>query len=74
MYQSLIQTLKKILNEKSDDKDKLLKIQTLVDFAGELKDRPTPPPTLITPPIQQQFQPAKNPTAPGALVGVEDIK
>lgn len=81
MYQNLINSLKKILDSKATQAEKLLKISTLVDFADGL-DRPqfqsrpmapapdpyhTPAPTPIT-------VDAKNPTGPGALVGVEDIK
>lgn len=79
MYQNLINSLKKILDSKSTQAEKLLKISTLVDFADGLEQpkfqsRPmvqepyhTPAPTPIT-------VDAKNPTGPGALVGVEDIK
>lgn len=88
MYQNLINSLKKILDSKATQAEKLLKISTLVDFAdglerpmgwGEMparRDRvvgspyqetPTPAPTPIT-------VDAKNPTGPGALIGVEDVK
>lgn len=82
MYQNLINSLKKILDSKATQAEKLLKISTLVDFADGLEQpkfqsRPMAPyqdpyhipeaPTPIT-------VDAKNPTGPGALVGVEDIK
>lgn len=82
MYQNLINSLKKILDSKATQAEKLLKISTLVDFADGLEQpkfqsRPMVPaqdpyhipeaPTPIT-------VDAKNPTGPGALVGVEDIK
>ena len=79
MYQNLINSLKKILDSKATQAEKLLKISTLVDFADGL-ERPafTPQPIQPVPPVQPQpTQPivdAKKPTAPGALVGVEDIK
>lgn len=86
MYQNLINSLKKILDSKATQAEKLLKISTLVDFADGLEQpkfqsRPMAPtqdpyhipeaPTPITTPITVD---AKNPTGPGALVGVEDIK
>ena len=78
MYQNLINSLKKILDSKATQQEKLLKISTLVDFADGLEN---PRPTFIqpTPPVQptpptQPIVDAKKPTAPGALVGVEDIK
>lgn len=75
VYQNLINSLKKILDSKATQAEKLLKISTLVDFADGL-DRP---PQIIQPipPTPQPTQPlvdAKKPMAPGALVGVEDIK
>lgn len=80
MYQNLINSLKKILDSKATQAEKLLKISTLVDFADGL-DRPQrefiPQPVQPIQPIQPIPQPtvnAKNPTGPGALVGVEDIK
>lgn len=83
MYQNLINSLKKILDSKATQAEKLLKISTLVDFADGL-DRPQrefiPQPVQPVQPIQP-IQPipqptvnAKHPTGPGALVGVEDIK
>lgn len=80
MYQNLINSLKKILDSKATQAEKLLKISTLVDFADGL-DRPQrefiPQPAQPVQPIQPIPQPtvnAKHPTGPGALVGVEDIK
>lgn len=80
MYQNLINSLKKILDSKATQAEKLLKISTLVDFADGL-DRPqrefVPQPAQPIQPIQPIPQPtvnAKHPTGPGALVGVEDIK
>ena len=80
MYQNLINSLKKILDSKATQAEKLLKISTLVDFADGLER----PPQIIQPipPVQPTQPPrpaqpivdAKKPTAPGALVGVEDIK
>lgn len=77
MYQNLINSLKKILDSKATQAEKLLKISTLVDFADGLEQpkfqsRPDPYRIPETPmPITVD---AKNPTGPGALVGVEDIK
>lgn len=87
MYQSLINSLKKILDSKATQAEKLLKISTLVDFADGLekplswdemparRDRVVGSPYQETPP--QAATPtvdAKHPNGPGALVGVEDIK
>lgn len=78
MYQNLINSLKKILDSKSTQAEKLLKISTLVDFADGL-ERPQrefiPQPQPIQPiqPAQPTVD-AKHPNGPGALVGVEDIK
>lgn len=76
MYQNLINSLKKILDSKATQAEKLLKISTLVDFADGL-DKPT----IIRPTVQplQPVQPAQSekpakPAGPGAIVGVEDIK
>lgn len=78
MYQNLINSLKKILDSKATQAEKLLKISTLVDFADGLEQpkfqsRQTDPYRIpeSTTPITVD---AKNPTGPGALVGVEDIK
>lgn len=75
MYNSLIDNLKKILEGKDTADKKLLKIQTLVDFAAGLEQpRWTPQPQM---PIQQPAQPlqATKPAAgPGAIIGVEDVK
>lgn len=77
MYQNLINSLKKILDSKATQAEKLLKISTLVDFADGL-DRPQrefiPQPVQPIQPIPQPTVNAKHPTGPGALVGVEDIK
>ena len=78
MYQNLINSLKKILDSKATQAEKLLKISTLVDFADGLQ---TPQPTFQ--PIRQTAQKpnkpeqiidAKRPAGPGPLLGVEDIK
>lgn len=74
MYNSLIDNLKKILEGKDTADKKLLKIQTLVDFAAGLeKPRWTPQPQQPQMPVQplQQSKPA---AGPGAIVGVEDVK
>lgn len=80
MYQNLINSLKKILDSKATQAEKLLKISTLVDFADGL-ERPQrefiPQPIPQPQPASQPQIPtvdAKKPTGPGALVGVEDIK
>lgn len=85
MYQNLINSLKKILDSKAPQTEKLLKISTLVDFADGLDSPapyvPYPSPSPITTTYDDRIKPnapitvdAKNPTGPGALVGVEDIK
>lgn len=88
MYQNLINSLKKILDSKATQAEKLLKISTLVDFADGLeKPRVWGPPAQYAdwedvgpkpqiPPAQptQPTVDAKHPNGPGALVGVEDIK
>lgn len=74
MYNNLINSLKKILDDKSTQAEKLLKIKTLVDFAEGLEQpRWSPQPTMPVQPAQplQQSKPA---AGPGAIVGVEDIK
>ena len=74
MYNSLIDNLKKILEGKDTADKKLLKIQTLVDFAAGLEQpRWTPQPQQPQMPVQplQQSKPA---AGPGAIVGVEDVK
>lgn len=81
MYQNLINSLKKILDSKSTQAEKLLKISTLVDFAEGL-DKPIPiQPPLPTQPAQpvQPTQPsnlvdAKKPNGVGPLIGIEDVK
>lgn len=82
MYQNLINSLKKILDSKATQAEKLLKISTLVDFADGLEQPkfqsrpmvPTPDPYHIPEAPTPITVDAKNPTGPGALVGVEDIK
>ena len=74
MYQNLINSLKKILDDKSTQAEKLLKIKTLVDFAEGLEQpRWTPQPQQPTMPAQP-LQQSKPTSGPGAIVGVEDIK
>lgn len=79
MYQNLINSLKKILDSKATQSEKLLKISTLVDFADGL-DRPNRYMPEQKPNIQP-VQPIENrptvqpkPAGPGAIVGVEDVK
>ena len=82
MYQNLINSLKKILGSKATQAEKLLKISTLVDFADGLEQPkfqsrpmvPAPDPYHIPEAPTPITVDAKNPTGPGALVGVEDIK
>lgn len=82
MYQNLINSLKKILDSKATQAEKLLKISTLVDFADGLEQPkfqsrpmvPAPDPYHIPEAPTPITVDAKNPTGPGALVGVEDIK
>lgn len=78
MYQNLINSLKKILDDKSTQAEKLLKIKTLVDFAEGLEQpRWTPQPQMpidVNRPTAQPLQQSKPTSGPGAIVGVEDIK
>lgn len=78
MYNNLINSLKKILDDKSTQAEKLLKIKTLVDFAEGLEQpRWTPQPQTPQPQMPAQAQPlqqSKPARGPGAIVGVEDIK
>ena len=77
MYQNLINSLKKILDSKATQAEKLLKISTLVDFADGLEGKGwrAPAPQPIQQPIQQPANTAQpKPAGPGAIVGVEDIK
>lgn len=82
MYQNLINSLKKILDSKATQAEKLLKISTLVDFADGLEQpkfqsRQMAPDPWNVPKIPNPTVAtldAKNPSGPGALVGVEDIK
>ena len=82
MYQNLISSLKHILESDSSDKEKLLKISTLVDFADGLEETkpripqipqvpqfPNPNPT-----VQTTYFESKKPAGAGPLIGVEDIK
>lgn len=72
MYNNLINSLKKILDDKSTQAEKLLKIKTLVDFAEGLEQpRWNPQPTM---PVQAPLQQSKPAAGPGAIVGVEDVK
>ena len=74
MYQNLINSLKKILDSKATQAEKLLKISTLVDFADGL-DKPNRYIPEQKPNIQQPVQPVSpKPAGPGAIVGVEDVK
>lgn len=75
MYQNLINSLKKILDSKATQAEKLLKISTLVDFADGL-DKPTfRQPMQPVQQIQTEQKPnTPKPAGPGAIVGVEDIK
>jgi hypothetical protein len=87
MYNSLIDNLKKILESKDTADKKLLKIQTLVDFAAGLEKQPQWPtmpnyrdrvpgaPYQTEPFLNDVPKPTvKKPAGPGAIVGVEDIK
>lgn len=78
MYNSLIDNLKKILEGKDTADKKLLKIQTLVDFAAGLEQpRWTPQPQMpvdVNRPTAQPLQQSKPTAGPGAIVGVEDVK
>lgn len=82
MYQNLINSLKKILDSKATQAEKLLKISTLVDFADGLERpqfqsrpmAPAPDPYHIPEAPAPITVDAKNPTGPGALIGVEDVK
>ena len=84
MYQNLINSLKKILDSKATQAEKLLKISTLVDFADGLEQPKFQSRPMASTPYQDPYHipeaptpitvDAKNPTGPGALVGVEDIK
>lgn len=84
MYQNIINSLKKILDSKATQAEKLLKISTLVDFADGLEQPKFQSRPMTPTPYQDPYHipetpthitvDAKNPTGPGALVGVEDIK
>ena len=70
MYNNLINSLKKILESKSTQAEKLLKISTLVDFAEGLDKS-----NRYIPEQKPNTLQATKPTAgPGAIVGVEDVK
>lgn len=86
MYQNLINSLKKILDSKSTQAEKLLKISTLVDFAEGL-DTPQPPQVpqvpfrtepflqeVPKPTVQNNLVDAKKPNGVGPLIGIEDVK
>lgn len=72
MYQNLINSLKKILDSKATQAEKLLKISTLVDFAEGL-DRPSQPVQRTVQPQQPQQVKEPVPKGPGAIIGVEDV-
>lgn len=85
MYQNLINSLKKILDSKSTQAEKLLKISTLVDFAEGLEPQPQPQvpqvPFRTEPFLQEVPKPtvnnlvdAKKPNGVGPLIGIEDVK
>lgn len=77
MYNSLIDNLKKILESKDTADKKLLKIQTLVDFAAGLEQprwTPQQMPIDVNRPTAQPLQQSKPAAGPGAIVGVEDVK
>ena len=87
MYNSLIDNLKKILDGKDTADKKLLKIQTLVDFAAGLEKQPAWPtmpnyrdrvpgaPYQTEPFLKTEQKPnTPKPAGAGAIVGVEDIK
>ena len=88
MYQNLINSLKKILDDKSTQAEKLLKIKTLVDFAEGLEQPRWTPPVQSAPvqptqtwydttekgPIGGGAKVTAKPAGSGAIVGVEDIK
>ena len=83
MYQNLINSLKKILDDKSTQAEKLLKIKTLVDFAEGLEQpRWTPPVQPVTgspydfgkDPIGGGPKVTAKPNGAGSIIGVEDIK
>ena len=86
MYNSLIDNLKKILEGKDTADKKLLKIQTLVDFAAGLEKQPqwptmpnyrdrVPGTPYQTEPFLSDAKPTvTKPAGPGAIVGVEDVK
>lgn len=87
MYQNLINSLKKILDSKSTQAEKLLKISTLVDFAGGLEspmgwgEMPARRDRVAGSPYQESAPPAitnlvdaKKPNGVGPLIGIEDVK
>lgn len=90
MYQNLINSLKKILDSKATQAEKLLKISTLVDFADGLDKRPSYNPVAPVPatgvpvpgnpydfgkdPIGGGPKITARPAGSGAIVGVEDVK
>lgn len=88
MYNSLIDNLKKILEGKDTADKKLLKIQTLVDFAAGLEQPRWTPPVQPVPaqPTQTWYDATEKnpigggpkvtakPNGAGAIIGVEDVK
>lgn len=88
MYQNLINSLKKILDSKATQAEKLLKISTLVDFADGLDKRPSYNPVAPVPAPGNPYDFGRDPIGggpkitasqpkpggPGAIVGVEDVK
>ena len=75
MYNNLINSLKKILDDKGTQAEKLLKIQTLVDFAeGWAQPQQYQPQIPQIKPEQKPNTNSPKPGGPGAIVGVEDIK
>lgn len=88
MYQNLINSLKKILDSKATQAEKLLKISTLVDFADGLDKRPSYNPVAPVPVTGNPYDFGKDPigggpkvtaaqpkpNGTGAIIGVEDVK
>jgi hypothetical protein len=70
MYQNLINSLKKILDSKSTQAEKLLKISTLVDFAEGLDRQPLPiqPPQPVQPTQTWYETGEKNPIGGGPKI------
>lgn len=69
MYNNLINSLKKILDDKSTQAEKLLKIKTLVDFAEGLEQpRWTPQPQMPVQPTQTWYDATKDPITGGPKI------